>query len=154
MYQYWLNACIEVYLLASFDDWVSRCVSVWVNEWVIEWVCVLGRRGKQHVGSLVGPLEGSPLQSMVWSRWQITWQRQTMSASLASMSTTFPLPSSPHWAPRTTVTRFWQSVRAFFLGETFTASPFISTDDSAILFTVLGCCFRHTTNCLRAKSYS
>lgn len=36
----------------------------------------------------------------------LTWQRQTMSASWASRSTTFPLPSSPHCAPSTTVTRF------------------------------------------------
>ncbi len=38
-----------------------------------------------------------------------TWQRATMSISPASKSTTFPLPSSPHWAPRTTVTllRIW-----------------------------------------------
>lgn len=34
----------------------------------------------------------------------LTWQRQTMSTSVASMSTTLPLPSSPHWAPSTTVT--------------------------------------------------
>jgi hypothetical protein len=36
----------------------------------------------------------------------LTWQRHTMSASCASRSTTFPLPSSPHCAPSTTVTRF------------------------------------------------
>lgn len=34
-----------------------------------------------------------------------TWHRHTMSASDASKSTSFPFPSSPHWAPRTTVTR-------------------------------------------------
>lgn len=33
-----------------------------------------------------------------------TWQRHTMSDSVASRSTTFPLPSSPHCAPSTTVT--------------------------------------------------
>lgn len=34
-----------------------------------------------------------------------TWQRLMMSASVASRSTTLPLPSSPHCAPSTTVTR-------------------------------------------------
>lgn len=33
------------------------------------------------------------------------WQRLMMSASVASRSTTLPLPSSPHCAPSTTVTR-------------------------------------------------
>lgn len=33
-----------------------------------------------------------------------TWHLHTMSASCASRSTTFPFPSSPHWAPSTTVT--------------------------------------------------
>lgn len=34
-----------------------------------------------------------------------TWKRLMMSASVASRSTTLPLPSSPHCAPSTTVTR-------------------------------------------------
>lgn len=34
----------------------------------------------------------------------LTWQRHTTSTSVAIISTTFPLPSSPHCAPRTTVT--------------------------------------------------
>lgn len=38
------------------------------------------------------------------SRAPLTWHLQTMSASCASRSTTLPLPSSPHWAPSTTVT--------------------------------------------------
>lgn len=38
-----------------------------------------------------------------------TWHLQTMSASIANRSTTFPFPSSPHWAPSTTVTLFWGS---------------------------------------------
>lgn len=46
-----------------------------------------------------------------------TWHLQTTSASIASMSTTFPLPSSPHCAPRTTVTFDTVDVRCFFLGE-------------------------------------
>lgn len=33
-----------------------------------------------------------------------TWQRAQISASPHRMSESFPLPSSPHWAPRTTVT--------------------------------------------------
>lgn len=36
-----------------------------------------------------------------------TWHRATMSASPASMSTTLPFPSSPHWAPKTTVALFF-----------------------------------------------
>ena len=34
-----------------------------------------------------------------------TWQRATTSACSARRSTSLPLPSSPHWAPRTTLTR-------------------------------------------------
>lgn len=57
----------------------------------------------------------------------ITWHLQTTSASAASMSTTFPLPSSPHCAPRTTVTLDKEpevEVRCFFLGEPRFPSPF------------------------------
>lgn len=39
----------------------------------------------------------------IW-RAKLTWQRQTTSNFVASISTTLPLPSSPHWAPSTTVT--------------------------------------------------
>ena len=42
-----------------------------------------------------------------------TWHRATMSASLASISTTFPFPSSPHWAPKTTATLFWTSFNSW-----------------------------------------
>ena len=34
----------------------------------------------------------------------LTWQRAQTSASWERISESFPLPSSPHWAPRTTVT--------------------------------------------------
>ncbi len=40
------------------------------------------------------------------SAWISTWHLHTMSASIAKRSTTFPFPSSPHWAPNTTVTLF------------------------------------------------
>lgn len=43
-----------------------------------------------------------------------TWHLQTMSASVASKSTTFPFPSSPHCAPSTTVTLFPASLRGRF----------------------------------------
>lgn len=52
-----------------------------------------------------------------------TWHRQTTSMSSASISTTLPLPSSPHWAPRTTVSLDSESVRALFLGEPLFISP-------------------------------
>lgn len=52
----------------------------------------------------------------------LTWHLHTTSTSVASMSTTLPLPSSPHWAPRITVTAFWISVRGRFRGDPF---PFI-----------------------------
>lgn len=38
------------------------------------------------------------------ARYGSTWQRATTSASCARMSTSFPLPSSPHCPPKTTVT--------------------------------------------------
>lgn len=57
-----------------------------------------------------------------------TWHLQTMSASIASMSTTFPLPSSPHCAPRTTVIFDIEpppvDIRCFFLGEIGAPLPF------------------------------
>lgn len=54
---------------------------------------------------------------------QLTWHRQTTSAVVANKSTTLPLPSSPHWAPKITVTLpSWLSVRCFFLGDPL---PFI-----------------------------
>src|SRR5450759_3558875 len=37
----------------------------------------------------------------VWPALWPPWKRTTMSARLASQSTTLPLPSSPHWAPIT-----------------------------------------------------
>ncbi len=43
------------------------------------------------------------------SAWRPTWHLHTMSASIAKRSTTFPFPSSPHWAPNTTVTLLWGS---------------------------------------------
>src|SRR6185437_16174141 len=38
---------------------------------------------------------------MVWPALLPPWKRTTISARLASQSTTLPLPSSPHWAPIT-----------------------------------------------------
>lgn len=54
------------------------------------------------------PARGAPLKVTRPGKGpaSLTWQRHTMSASCASRSTTFPLPSSPHCAPSTTVTRF------------------------------------------------
>lgn len=43
-----------------------------------------------------------------------TWHLHTKSASVANKSTTFPLPSSPHCAPSTTVTLFPTSLRDRF----------------------------------------
>ena len=45
----------------------------------------------------------SPSTTSVWPALLPPWKRTTMSASAARRSTTLPLPSSPHWAPMTTV---------------------------------------------------
>lgn len=63
------------------------------------------------------------------SGWIPTWHLHTMSASIARRSTTFPFPSSPHWAPNTTVTLFWGSRRirsesTLSLERLSTGSPF------------------------------
>lgn len=71
-----------------------------------EWVEVAA--GKVSPGG-----KGSKRRVGVWVGWggslggegRRTWQRLMMSASVASRSTTLPLPSSPHCAPSTTVTR-------------------------------------------------
>lgn len=54
--------------------------------------------------------------------YHLTWHRHTRSASVANISTTFPFPSSPHWAPNTTVTlaisdlpRLWGKITPFTL---------------------------------------
>lgn len=57
------------------------------------------RRGRRPQGDTRG-LPRAPAASLLL----LTWHLQTMSASCASRSTTLPLPSSPHWAPSTTVT--------------------------------------------------
>lgn len=55
----------------------------------------------------------------------LTWHLHTTSDDPASMSTTFPLPSSPHCAPSTTVTLFLMSFFGRFLGEQC-CTPFCS----------------------------
>src|SRR5215216_6552256 len=44
-------------------------------------------------------LNVSPSRTIVWPALLPPWKRTTRSACSASRSTTFPLPSSPHWAP-------------------------------------------------------
>lgn len=57
----------------------------------------------------------APVNAQPKSRIQtFTWHLQTTSASVANKSTTFPLPSSPHCAPSTTVTLFPVSPRERF----------------------------------------
>ena len=46
-----------------------------------------------------------------------TWQRHTTSASCAKISTSFPLPSSPHCPPSTTVTPALAFLRLFASGS-------------------------------------
>ena len=53
---------------------------------------------------------------------EVTWQRAQTSASWERMSESFPFPSSPHWAPRTTVTPlvdipadFWEAIVGVFV---------------------------------------
>ena len=41
--------------------------------------------------------------TIVWPALLPPWKRTTKSADEAKKSVTLPLPSSPHWAPRTTV---------------------------------------------------
>lgn len=81
-----------------------------------------------------------------WGIEKHTWHLQTTSASIANMSTAFPLPSSPHCAPRTTVTfdmGLLIDVRCFFLGEDKTSSPF------AWCGCCIACCiFVHTDICI------
>src|SRR5271167_1927181 len=45
----------------------------------------------------------SPSTTMVWPALWPPWYRTTSSISLARRSVSFPLPSSPHWVPTTTV---------------------------------------------------
>src|SRR4051794_18042728 len=45
----------------------------------------------------------SPACMIVWPALLPPWKRTTTSACSASRSMTLPLPSSPHWAPTTTV---------------------------------------------------
>lgn len=53
-----------------------------------------------------------------------TWHRQTTSTFVANISTTFPLPSSPHWAPKTTVTYKIQKKCCIFLDDTILIDSF------------------------------
>lgn len=65
----------------------------------------------------------------------LTWQRQTTSADWASMSTTLPLPSSPHCVPTTTVTTSVLDILALFVWQ-FT-SPFKLSDGALPLLSVI-----------------
>src|SRR3954451_25370049 len=47
-------------------------------------------------------LNTSSPRTMVWPALLPPWKRITRSACSASRSTTFPFPSSPHWAPTMT----------------------------------------------------
>src|SRR3954454_4297298 len=47
-------------------------------------------------------LNVSPSRTIVWPALLPPWKRITNSACSASRSTTFPFPSSPHWAPTIT----------------------------------------------------
>src|SRR3954447_15210525 len=47
-------------------------------------------------------LNTSSPRTIVWPALLPPWKRITRSACSASRSTTFPLPSSPHWAPTMT----------------------------------------------------
>lgn len=68
-----------------------------------------------------------------------------MSASMASKSTTFPLPSSPHCAPNTTVTLFCGSLgtrrgdssEALSRGRFTTGSPFKETVSRPLLLAMV-----------------
>ena len=51
----------------------------------------------------IGGLKVSPSRMIVWPALLPPWKRTTMSACSARRSTTFPFPSSPHWAPTITV---------------------------------------------------
>lgn len=74
-----------------------------------------------------------------------TWHLHTMSASMASKSTTFPLPSSPHCAPSTTVTLFCgslgtrrgESSEALSRGRFTTGSPFRETVSRPLLLAMV-----------------
>lgn len=66
--------------------------------------------------------------------YHLTWHRHTRSASVANISTTFPFPSSPHWAPSTTVTlaisdlpRLWGKITPFTLFDILPAYKKIPT---------------------------
>src|SRR6185295_10270335 len=48
-------------------------------------------------------LNSSPSRTIVWPALLPPWKRITRSARSASRSVTFPFPSSPHWAPTTTI---------------------------------------------------
>lgn len=61
-------------------------------------------RAGRREGKGRGRPQGDTRRRRPASRAPLTWHLQTMSASCASRSTTLPLPSSPHWAPSTTVT--------------------------------------------------
>lgn len=57
-----------------------------------------------------------------------TWQRQTMSDCVANISTTLPLPSSPHWAPKTT------HALLQFCCEMWAELPFVTATELISLF--------------------
>src|SRR3712207_2121232 len=45
----------------------------------------------------------TPSRTIVWPALLPPWKRMTRSARSASRSMIFPFPSSPHWAPTTTI---------------------------------------------------
>src|ERR1700722_5495580 len=53
-----------------------------------------------------------PLRTIVWPALLPPWKRTTASPFSASRSVIFPFPSSPHWAPTTTIPGIASSVYA------------------------------------------
>src|SRR5665647_2650072 len=62
-------------------------------------------------------LNSSPSRTIVWPALLPPWKRATTSAFSASRSVILPLPSSPHWAPTTTVPGTLPSVQYASRGD-------------------------------------
>src|SRR5665648_1290531 len=62
-------------------------------------------------------LNSSPSRTIVWPALLPPWKRATTSAFSASRSVILPLPSSPHWAPTTTVPGTLPSVQDASRGD-------------------------------------
>lgn len=58
-----------------------------------------------------------PLTTMVWPALFPPWQRAQRSTVAQRISTSFPLPSSPHWEPRTTVTPLVEDIVSLLLSR-------------------------------------